>query len=403
MTRQLFGGGIADYVIAVGAGNSAVLTGGAVLTAWNAEVGGTQITDITLDAAGTQPVGTWLSGDGSAGNQLGHAAEVYGPDGVMAWWVSANGGPRVKMPCSDLADAVALALAQALGAQSTLAQHLLAVNPHATKLTDLADWAGPVAGMNGQVPVLDTGLGGLRWADAPTGSGGGVSLSGGSTIQIPNGDTTTMALRILLPAGDRTATGAPNTFSVQWNAGNDSAPNWQETFRLNEYGEPRVQPSAANRVAVRIKQFNGSQTANLLEITDFSNNVLASIAANGAVRGPNSGMILPYSLTGTVATGTGKHRLYNDTGVPLIIRAVRASVGTAPTGTALIVDVNKGGSSIFTTQSNRPTIPAGANTSGKVTAINTTALADGEYLTVDVDQVGSTVAGADLTVQILAY
>ncbi|HET8590771.1 MAG TPA: hypothetical protein VFM01_14135, partial [Nakamurella sp.] len=390
MARQLFGASPADYVVAVGADNLVVFAPGATLTAWNAATGGTQYTDITQDQAGTLPVTTWLAGDGTGSTQVGRPAQVYGPDGVLSWWVDAGSGSRVLMMCSDLAALVSLLASALATTTSNLTSHLQAVNPHATKSTDLADFKGTPTPADGQVLVWDIALGGLRWANAPTGgSGGGVSLTGGSTIQIANGDTVTMALRILLPAGDRTTAGAPNTLSVQWNAGTDSAPNWQETFRLNEYGELRLQPSAANRVAARIKQYNGSQTSNLTEWTDFSNNVLASVAANGAVRGPNSGMILPYSLTGTVATGTGKHRLYNDTGVPLIIRAVRASVGTAPTGSSLIVDVNKGGTSIFSTQSNRPTIPAGANTSGKVTAINTTSLADGEYLTVDVDAVGS--------------
>ena len=403
MARSLFGVGVADFVITIGGGNTAVLAGGASLTAWNAQTAGTQYTDITSDAAGSAPVVTWLSGDGTGGSVLGRPAPVYGPDGVKYWWVSANGGPRVLMVCGDLADTVVANGAGLASAQAQLSAHISAVNPHATRLTTLADWKGGATPTNGQVPVWDTTLGGLKWADAPTGSGGGVSLSGGSTIQIPNGDYSTMALRVLLPAGDRTVGAAPNTMSVQWNAGTDGAPNYQETFRLNEYGEVRLQPSAPNRIAARIKQYNGSQSADLQQWTDWSNNVLASVGPTGTVRAPNLGFLLPFSLTGNVSVATGKHRLYNDTGVSLTIRSVRASVGTAPTGASLIVDVNKGGTSIFTTQSNRPTIAVGANTSGKVSAINTTSVADGEYLTIDCDQVGSTVSGADLTVAVLCY
>jgi hypothetical protein len=109
-----------------------------------------------------------------------------------------------------------------------------------------------------------------------------------------------------------------------------------------------------------------------------------------------------FSAAGELATNTGAHRIYNDTGVPLTIRAVRASVGTAPTGAAVVVDAHKNGVTIFTTQANRPSIAA-AGFTAKVTNQDVTAFADGEYLTVDVDQVGSTVAGADLTVQILCF
>lgn len=115
---------------------------------------------------------------------------------------------------------------------------------------------------------------------------------------------------------------------------------------------------------------------------------------------PTPFTVLPYNVPGTVATAVGAGRIYNDSGRTLTILSVRASVGTAPTGQSLIVDVNVNGTTIFTTQANRPTIAAAGNTSGKVTNMDVTTIADGSYFTVDVDQVGSGTAGSDLTVQI---
>lgn len=109
---------------------------------------------------------------------------------------------------------------------------------------------------------------------------------------------------------------------------------------------------------------------------------------------------LPYSYLGPLATGPGTFRLYNDSGAAWTIVGVRASLGTAPTGSSVIVDVNKNGTSIFTTQANRPMIAVGANTSGKVTNMDVTTVATNEYLTVDIDQVGSTVPGTDLIIQV---
>ena len=106
-----------------------------------------------------------------------------------------------------------------------------------------------------------------------------------------------------------------------------------------------------------------------------------------------------YSISGPVATGAGSFRLYNDSGATLTIVSVRATVGTAPTGATLIVDVNKNGTTIFTTQANRPTIAVSTNTI-KRTNMDVTTVADGDYLTVDIDQVGSTVAGSNLVVSI---
>lgn len=125
--------------------------------------------------------------------------------------------------------------------------------------------------------------------------------------------------------------------------------------------------------------------------------VVTTDAASASVE---VGTILPpLSISGAVSAGAGTHRLYNDTTGTLLIAGVRASVGTAPTGTALIVDVNRNGTTIYPTQANRPAVAVGANTSGKVTTAEVTGLSPGDYLTVDVDQAGT--GAANLVVQIL--
>jgi hypothetical protein len=105
-----------------------------------------------------------------------------------------------------------------------------------------------------------------------------------------------------------------------------------------------------------------------------------------------------FAFDGTLTTGAGTRRIYNATGRTITIKQVTAHVVTAPTGAAILLDVNIGGTTVFTTQGNRPSIAISGNTS---TAGNSDAaassLASGGYLTVDVDQIGSTIAGADLT------
>jgi hypothetical protein len=69
------------------------------------------------------------------------------------------------------------------------------------------------------------------------------------------------------------------------------------------------------------------------------------------------------------------------------------TVGTVSTsspisGKAVVVDVNKNGTTIFTTQANRPAVNTSANLSS-TTAPDVTTLADGDYLTFDVDFVGA--------------
>jgi hypothetical protein len=57
------------------------------------------------------------------------------------------------------------------------------------------------------------------------------------------------------------------------------------------------------------------------------------------------------------------------------------------------------GTTIFSTQANRPTIAASAFVDASAIP-NTLVIPAGNYLTVDIDQVGSTVIGSDLTVQV---
>ena len=74
-----------------------------------------------------------------------------------------------------------------------------------------------------------------------------------------------------------------------------------------------------------------------------------------------------------------------------------AVVVTAPTDASLIFDININGTTIWSTQADRPTIVAAAN-SGSGTDFNTTTLTEGDVLTIDVDQVGSTIPGGQATV-----
>lgn len=105
-----------------------------------------------------------------------------------------------------------------------------------------------------------------------------------------------------------------------------------------------------------------------------------------------------FAKADTLAVTVG-HNRYTLTDAASI-DSVLATVGTAPVGSSVIIDVKKNGVSIFTTPSHRPIILAGTNEDQSPTP-DITALVPGDFLTVDIVQVGSTIPGADLTVQIL--
>jgi hypothetical protein len=106
-----------------------------------------------------------------------------------------------------------------------------------------------------------------------------------------------------------------------------------------------------------------------------------------------------WTMAGNQTPVASPLRIYNTSGITRTIAKVFISANTPPTGSALIVDVHKNGTTIFTNQANRPQIADGQYT-GQSTSIDVTGWAPGDYLTVEVDQVGSTTPGADLTVHI---
>lgn len=88
--------------------------------------------------------------------------------------------------------------------------------------------------------------------------------------------------------------------------------------------------------------------------------------------------------------------------VPMALRITQVRLGadTAPVGSTLILDLNKNGSTIYTTQANRPELPPGVTDAvGLLPDITTLDL--GDKLRLDIDQVGSLAAGAGLSLTII--
>lgn len=105
----------------------------------------------------------------------------------------------------------------------------------------------------------------------------------------------------------------------------------------------------------------------------------------------------------TTALTTGTAKVTFRMPYAFTLTSVRASVTTAPTGSVLTVDINEGGSTILST---KITIDDGEKTSTTAAAppvISDSALADDAEITIDIDTVGSTVAGAGLKVWLIGY
>lgn len=112
-----------------------------------------------------------------------------------------------------------------------------------------------------------------------------------------------------------------------------------------------------------------------------------------------SGTVTPtFTITGNIATGTSLAPLLI---APFNLKILKAfaRVKTAPSGADLIFDINKNGTTIWSTQANRLKILDGI-TSGTQSTFNTVNVDEGDYLSLDVDQVGSSIAGANATVEL---
>ena len=120
-----------------------------------------------------------------------------------------------------------------------------------------------------------------------------------------------------------------------------------------------------------------------------ANGATGPTGATGAT-GATVGTSIVYGYQGTLAVTTGLARYYLESSGT--VTRIRASVGTAPTGSSIIVTLLENGISVGTA-----TIAAGAFTG--TTTLSSTYVA-GDYLTANITQVGSTIAGTDLTVTV---
>ena len=85
----------------------------------------------------------------------------------------------------------------------------------------------------------------------------------------------------------------------------------------------------------------------------------------------------------------------------MTITQVFAKVGTAPVGSTIIVDVNVEGSSILSTEISIDASEKTSLTAATPPVISSASLTQGNEIRIDIDQIGASTAGKDLTVYIL--
>jgi hypothetical protein len=111
------------------------------------------------------------------------------------------------------------------------------------------------------------------------------------------------------------------------------------------------------------------------------------------------GIVFPFPFAASdedTDLETGNDKLTFRIPFGLNLTGIRANVKTAPTGSSIIIDVNKDGASILST---KLSIDAGTKTSVEAATppvFSSTTLADDDEITVGINQIGSTLSGTGL-------
>ena len=103
----------------------------------------------------------------------------------------------------------------------------------------------------------------------------------------------------------------------------------------------------------------------------------------------------------TTALTTGTAKVTFRMPCAITLTAVRATLATAPVGSPLIVDINEGGTSILSTKLSIDASEKTSTTAASAAVISDSSLADDAEITIDIDQVGSSTAGAGLKVWLI--
>lgn len=271
----------------------------------------------------------------------------------------------------------------------------------------LADWKeipaiGAVVSVNGQQGVVvlakaDVGLGSVSNALQLVAASNLSDLANAGTARtnlgVPPSTRAVSAGTGLTGGGDLSA---DRSFAVTYGTGAGTAAQGNDSRITGAI------PASTGTTKGDLLAFTASAAVARLAVGANGDHLRANSAASPGVEWANNRQTQTWAFSGTAVVTTGKARWYNRTGRTLTVVGCWAAANTAPTGAALVCDVNKNGTTIFTTQGNRPSVAISGN-GGTMAVPDVTTVADGDYMTVDVDVIGSTIAGADITVGVVYW
>ena len=144
-----------------------------------------------------------------------------------------------------------------------------------------------------------------------------------------------------------------------------------------------------------------TSTGNAAVLGSFTLAQLNAAISDGVVIATESIIIGVSDELSPLSTGTAKTTFRMP--YAFTLTGIRASVTTAPTGAVITVDVNETATTILSTKLTIDATEKTSTTAATPAVISDAALADDAEITIDIDGVGSTVAGTGLKIYLIGY
>jgi len=244
-------------------------------------------------------------------------------------------------------------------------------------------------------------------------------LAGTEELAIVQSSTTKKVAASALPNlsnADLTADQAERKYTLNGNAGSDKL-----TIERNN-GTDIVQFKGDGTILLgtgKIRQgaagtyewtLGGNSATDIFQIESFAGTTIAEFKGDGTVEVGGNAVVTSNQilfdrqiacsdLTSDLTTGTSK--AYFRATTAFTLTEVRASVLTAPTGSAITVDINKNGTTMLSTKLTIDATEKTSTTAATPAVISVSSVADDDEITIDVNGVGSTIAGAGLIVTLI--